>query len=137
MPYPAETRVPSSSTDDSGDVVDVIARGGKDYFGRIVAVISELVSEGEKIEAWGNGKTISDILTEYELTGYVKLGVKSQFQQISVEELSKHFKIVGLSPYLAVTSSGLCGALDFEEAILTADEIIQAKDVGITHVERK
>jgi hypothetical protein len=64
MPYPAETRVPSSSADDAGVVVDAIAKGGEKYFGKIVAIISELISEGQTMEVWGKGKMIPGILTE-------------------------------------------------------------------------
>jgi hypothetical protein len=55
MPYPAETRVPSSSSEDTGVVVDAIARGGKEFFRKIVAVASELVTEGEKLRIWAQG----------------------------------------------------------------------------------
>jgi hypothetical protein len=69
--------------------------------------------------------------------GNAELGVESQFQQVSVEELTEQFKTAGLPPHLAIATGELCGALGFEEAILTTDEIIQARDVSVTQPERR
>lgn len=55
MPYSAETRVPSSSSEDTGVVVDAIAKGKANFFGKTVAVASEPVREGEKLKIWAEG----------------------------------------------------------------------------------
>lgn len=60
MPYSAETRVPSSSPEDTGVVVDAIARGGEKFFRKTVAVASELVTEGEKLRIWAEGMLSAD-----------------------------------------------------------------------------
>jgi hypothetical protein len=55
MPYPEKTKVPSSSTEDTSVAVDAIAKGGEKYFEKVVAVISEMLTEGEKMKIWTQG----------------------------------------------------------------------------------
>jgi hypothetical protein len=59
-----------------------------------------------------------------------ELGVSVKFEEISVDEAEKLFATKGLPPHLALATAELCGALGFEEPILTADEIVQASAVS-------
>jgi hypothetical protein len=56
MPYSPETKVPSASSEDTGVVVDAIAKGGEKFFEKTVAIVSELVTEGDKLKIWAESK---------------------------------------------------------------------------------
>jgi hypothetical protein len=61
----------------------------------------------------------------------IEIGEQARFEQTSIEGVKTILGTQGLPPHLALATAELFGALEFEEPVLFADEIVQASDVSI------
>jgi hypothetical protein len=62
MPYPGTAVVPSTSCIDSGAVVDAILKGGSKYHGKTVSLVTEHLTEEEKLKIWADSMLSDDFM---------------------------------------------------------------------------
>ncbi|TVY35939.1 NmrA-like family domain-containing protein [Lachnellula occidentalis] len=116
MPYPRSTRFPSTSADDTGVVVDSILRAGTKYYGKIVALATELSQQDDMLALWAN-----------------HLGIKAVFKQVSAQEHQKRMS-ARMPDHLAVAVTELCENLCYgEKTFGDSKNVISARDMPAKH----
>ncbi|OCK97884.1 NAD(P)-binding protein [Cenococcum geophilum 1.58] len=112
MPYPASTKIPTCSSDDTGALIHSILNGREEYYGKTVALIGDLLTEEDRVKIWAEG-----------------LGVSARFLQLSPEEHLRKVKSLGLPDDLAVAVNQLQESLPLEQAVMEATGIVQGNKI--------
>lgn len=55
MPYPASTKIPACSSDDTGALIHSILNGREEYYGKTVALVGDLLTEEDRVKIWAEG----------------------------------------------------------------------------------
>jgi hypothetical protein len=55
MPYPGNACISTTSSLDTGAVVDAILRGGSKYYQKPVGLVTERLTEEERLQIWAEG----------------------------------------------------------------------------------
>jgi hypothetical protein len=128
MPLPGTTVFPRVPADNAGVLAGTILRGGKEYHGKMVTLISPPLLS----------KTIStsgQIVLHHHLLCFncrllVELGVKAAFKEVSFNELLKRMEGTGFPRNLVVAVTELSEALPLETELMQSKEFVQGSDVS-------
>ncbi|TVY33629.1 NmrA-like family domain-containing protein, partial [Lachnellula subtilissima] len=131
MPYPSSTRIPSTSADDTGVVVDSILRAGPEYYGKTITLASESSPQEDMLALWANRMVLpSPIFRKpLECLRSADLGIKAIFKQVSAQEHQKRMS-AGMPDYLAVAVTELCENLYYgEKTFGDTKDLVSARDI--------
>lgn len=106
------TRFPRVWADDTGVVIDSVLRSGNRYHGKTVVLTTENPTAEETLSTWA-----------------IALGIKARFEQVSPADHKKRMMDSGLPEHLAVCVTELSENLMFGGKTLSAEKLVQARDI--------
>ncbi|RDW71643.1 hypothetical protein BP6252_08206 [Coleophoma cylindrospora] len=115
LPIPASTKIPASSADDTGMVVDAILRGGQKFFTKTVTLSAgSNLTQQDFLDIWSNCT-----------------GQKAVFEEVSVKDHYERMSAIPLPDHLSICVTELAEALKHETDVLEADGLVIGREVLI------
>jgi len=112
MPYPGNAIVSTTSSLDTGAVVDAIFRGGSKYYQKAVGLVAERITEEKRLQIWAE-----------------IVGVKAVFEQISADEYRKRMESIGFPPTLAQGMAELAEIIAGPGNYVEANGILKGREI--------
>lgn len=133
MPYSDKDHgIPTVSPGDLGIVVAAIIEGGSKFHGKSIALVSETLTDAERIDIWSKSAYAPVIrYTPADPIRFSETGIQVEFTHVTNVEYASRLEAAGFPAEIAVSTTELTAMVGEGGNYLEAAGVLKARDVRV------